>query len=412
MEPLSPTRREVLRFAAGLGLTAIWPRSVGAQPAGKSLIVLWLSGGPSQLETWDPHPRLMARGHRPTVETRIEGVRFAAGYPRLAQQMHRLSVIRSLVSMEGDHERATRYLKTGYRPDPTADHPSLTAVVAHKRPNRSLEIPSHVSLGVGQWPAWGGYLGAEFDAFKVSEPGATVGNLTCRIDDPDRQRRRRDALTVVSSAFRHRRELAVDRTRHLDTVERAFRMMRSPDVAAFRLDDEPAATRDRYGRHPFGAACLVTRRLIERGVPAVEVTLPGFDAHTAVHEAHEEAARVLDPAFASLVDDLATRDLLRSTVVLAIGEFGRTPQLNLLEGRDHWPHGFSCIVGGGGIRPGRVVGGTDPEGRRRAPTDPVPVEDLTATVLTALSVDPEDELTTAAGRPLRLSAGTPIRRLL
>jgi uncharacterized protein (DUF1501 family) len=160
----------------------------------------------------------------------------------------------------------------------------------------------------------------------------------------------------------------------------------------------------------------VARRLVETGVRSIQVTLPGFDTHASNFEGHQQQARVLDPAFAALVDDLAERDLLESTIVLCIGEFGRTPAINGLDGRDHWPNGFSCVVGGGGLQSGLVIGATDPDAQVAdklvSPHDPIAVPDLYATIMSAVGVDWTEEIQTPIGRPLKLSEGTPIARLL
>ena len=189
-------------------------------------------------------------------------------------------------------------------------------------------------------------------------------------------------------------------------------MMTSDQLKAFIVDDEPAAVRAAYGDSSFGRGCLVARRLVETGVRAVEVTLQGFDSHADNFDAHTTNAAVLDPAFASLMRDLVQRDLLRSTVVLCIGEFGRTPNINPLDGRDHWPTGFSCLVGGGGLKSGIVIGSTDPDGAKKDPSDPVKVADLYATIFSALGVDFRKEVITPIGRPMAYCEGQPIEQLL
>ncbi len=170
--------------------------------------------------------------------------------------------------------------------------------------------------------------------------------------------------------------------------------------------------RARYGEGDFGASCLVARRLLEAGVRSVEVTLGGFDTHVANFDGHAARDAALDPALEALVLDLEERDLLQSTTILVTGEFGRTPSINPLDGRDHWPHGFSCLLGGAGIAAGQVIGATDPEGVVRAPSDPVEIPDLAATVLAAVGIDFARELVTPVGRPLKLSSGTPLGRLV
>jgi uncharacterized protein (DUF1501 family) len=183
-------------------------------------------------------------------------------------------------------------------------------------------------------------------------------------------------------------------------------------MQSFLIDDEPAAVRAAYGDSDFGRSCLVARRLLETGVRAVEVALSGFDTHEANFARVRALADRLDPGLSALVADLAARDLLASTVVLCLGEFGRTPKINPKDGRDHWPQGFSCLVGGGGLRGGLTVGATDPTGARKEPAEPIPVADLYATILHALGIDPAHQVSTPIGRPMKYSEGTPVERLL
>lgn len=410
-------RRNVLQMAAGLGLSFLVPglELPAAQSRGrerpKSLITLWLGGGPSQLETWDPHPGTKIGGETRSIATRVPDLEIADLYPRTAEQIHELCVIRSMVSKEGDHERGTYLLKTGYRPDPTLIHPSLGAILTHELPVEGVEIPRHISLLGSQWPARGGFLGDDYDAFKIPEPGQNLQNMAARVET-ERQRGRLANLDVVEQAFRNKRRLQSDATLHRDTIRRALMMMTSEQLAAFRIEDEPAERRAAYGATTFGVGCLVARRLVEVGVRAVEINLDGFDTHARNFEGHKANAAILDPAFAALIHDLRERDLLESTVVLCIGEFGRTPNINPLGGRDHWPSGFSCVVGGGGFHRGLVIGGTDPTGEKKAPADPIEVHDLYATILHTLGVEYAKELATPIGRPMALCKGKPIVRLL
>jgi len=414
--PLWP-RRDFLQLAGALGLSFVLPGLEGraAEKRGperkKSLITLWLDGGPSQLETWDPHPGGTIGGPTTAIGTKNPGLQIAHLFPRVAEEIHHLSVIRSLVSKEGDHERGAYVLKTGFRPDPTLKHPSLGAILTHELSDPAVEIPQHISLGGSAWPARGGFLGDEYDAFKIFDPGRNLHNMKARVAD-ERQQRRLGNLEIVSRSFRQGRDLQTERTLHQHTVEHALRMMSSKQLEAFDIEHEPAAVRDAYGDTPFGRGCLVARRLVEHGVRAIEVNLRGFDSHANNFESHQANAQILDPAFAALIRDLRERDLLDSTVVLCIGEFGRTPNINPLDGRDHWPTGFSCVVGGGGLRSGMVIGGTDPEGKKKDPTDPIQVNDLYATLLKVFGVDYARENPTPIGRPMVFSEGTPIDRLI
>jgi len=411
------SRREFLQLAAALGLSFRLPaldlraaeRRGSERP--KSLLVVWLAGGPSQLETWDPHPGTRIGGPTLAIDTTIPGVQIAADYPKVAEQIHRLSIIRSLVSKEGDHERGAYFVKTGYRPDPTLIHPALGAIVTHERPDPAVEIPAYVAIADDPFPSRGGYLGNRFDPYRIHEPGKDSENLRANVP-ADRQQRRLEALGVVSNAFQRGRTRRVEDTLHQHTVDAALRMMDSKQLDAFRLDDEPAAVKAAYGDSRFGRGCLVARRLLEQGVRAIEVSQNGFDTHADNFTGHTLRAGYIDPALSTLLTDLADRDLLQSTVILVIGEFGRTPNINPANGRDHWPTGFSCLVGGGGLASGVVIGETDPTGEQKAPADPIEVPNLYATILSVLGVDFARELITPVGRPMQLCPGTPIERLL
>lgn len=406
-----------LKLAGGAGLSVLVPgmSEAASQARGrereKSLIVIWLQGGPSQLEMWDPHPGKLGLPEGFAIRTRLPGLTIAKLYPRVAEQVHHLNVVRSLVSREGDHERATYYVKTGYRPDPTVQHPALAALVAQQKPVAGLAIPQVLSIGDGQWPARGGYLGDEHDAFRVADPTNPLQNMKAVVDQP-RVKRRQDFLAVVERAFRERRPAQAGRTLHTENTRRAFGMMTTAQLDAFRTEREPAALRQAYGAGEFGQGCLLARRLVAAGVRAVEVTLDGFDSHINNMEVQSRLAGELDPALAALVRDLVEQDLLASTVVLVIGEFGRTPQVNALDGRDHWPQGFAALVGGGGLARGRVIGETDPSGIKEEPAQPVSVNDLHATVLSTLGLSPAHELVTPLGRPLKLSDGKVIPALV
>ena len=269
----------------------------------------------------------------------------------------------------------------------------------------------HVSLGNSQWPARGGYLGDALDAFKVNNPGGRVQNMVANVGE-NRQKRRLDNLSVLSKSFQTGRSVPAANTLHQDMINKALVMMSSEQLSAFQIKEEPQEVRDAYGDSQFGRGCLVARRLVETGVRSIEVTLQGFDSDVNNHNTHVSRMADLDPAFASLIDDLAERDLLDSTAVMCIGEFGRTPTINPAAGRDHWPTGFSCVLGGGGLASGVVIGATDPTGEKIRPTDPIEIPDLYATVLHTLGVDPDKEIITPIGRPMTFTEGTAIERLI
>lgn len=440
MEPL--TRRGYLRIAGLAGAT--WLTPIGqylaraAEPKGQaqSIIVLWMQGGPSQLETWDPHPNTRIAGGTGAIGTAVKGLQLAPGLERTAEEMGSISLVRSMVSKEGDHERGTYTMKTGFRPDPTVIHPSIGAIACHELPVAGTDIPRHVSILPGQWPARGGYLGDEFNAFRMDDPAGPVPDTKsfllsdaeatrwAAMSPEERQQRRlkevppdereaqlRKGLDVLEGTFARGRAKRVEATGHTTTVGRARTMMSSDQLKAFDVSQEPLAVRRLYGETPFGRGCLAARRLIEVGVRCVEVTLAGWDTHANNHAQHTSQLKVLDPAFAALIRELRERKQLERTVVLVAGEFGRTPVVNPLGGRDHWPTGFSVAIAGGGVKGGRVIGETDPEGKPE-PKAPVTVGDLHATVLTAVGISPGKLSQTPIGRTVKFAEGQPIKGLL
>lgn len=416
------SRRTLLKLAGWSSLSWLTPiarqlaRAEEKAPRGRparSVIILWLAGGPSQLETFDPHPESKIAGGTKAIRTALPGVQLAEGFGHLAELMGEVTLVRSMVSPEADHERAAYSMKTGYRPVTTLVHPSLGAVLCHQLPDEAMDLPRHISILPDQWPARGGYLGAAFDAFKLQDPQGPVQDVAATVSSVRQERRLAD-LAVVERAFAQGRPPGLDEqvTQHRQSMERARRIMGSAQLAAFDVNQAPASQRAQYGDTPFGRGCLAALRLIEQGVRCVEITLDGWDTHANNHELQGRRVAQLDPAFAALLRDLKSRGLLDSTVVLCGGEFGRTPTLNPLGGRDHWPQGFSVAIAGGGFRRGHVLGATDPSGEKKAPDQPVKVQDLHATVQAALGLDPEKELQTPVGRPMALSDGQVRRELL
>lgn len=374
----------------------------------KCLIVVWLAGGPSQIETFDPKPGRRIGGPTRAIDTSAKGIQIAEGLPLVAEQMRHLSIVRSVVGAEGDHERASVLMKTGRRPEPVLTHPSLGAVCANELPEAATEIPRYVSMLSFERTSRGGYLGQAFDPFRTGDPRFPVQDVRAPVGE-ERQAGRLQDLAFLEQGFASQ---DVERaTQHQDRTRHALRMMSSAQLSAFRVDDEPASVRRAYGDTAVGRAGLAARRLVEVGVRCVEVNHTGWDTHIDNFEDVKRLTNELDPALAALVADLRERDLWSSTVVMCTGEFGRTPKINATEGRDHWPTGFSCVLGGGPIRGAQVVGET-PLDTSAEPKDPVEVQHIYATVLTALGIDPSAENMTDVGRPVKLSDGTPLKQLL
>lgn len=421
------SRRSLVLGASGslfLGPLAQRLAAAQAQPGSdpsrpKSVILLWLEGGPSQLETFDPHAGTKIGGQVKAIDTSAKGIEIADTLPQLAEQMHHGSLIRSVVGKEGDHERAVYNIKTGYRPDPTLLHPSLGAIVCHEI-NAGADIPRHVSIIPGRSPARGGYLGAEYDAFKIGDPAGPVPDVTSRVEKDRYNARIDDLMNVVEAKFARRRLQNSDaqRTLHALTTQRAITMMSSEQLNAFDVMKEPAGVREAFGDTSFGRGCLAAVRLIEVGVRCVEVTLGGWDSHINNHSLQSSACQNLDAAAASMIRLLDERDLLENTVVVIGGEFGRTPSINAAEGRDHWPHGFSVMLAGCGIRKGSVFGATaadadfDADKLASNVSDPVTVADVHTTILKAVGIEHEKQFDTPIGRPMFISEGKPIEKVL
>ncbi|MCA9216710.1 MAG: DUF1501 domain-containing protein [Planctomycetales bacterium] len=379
----------------------------------QSLILLWLQGGPSQLETFDPHADTKIAAGTKSIKTAIKDVWFAEGMEQTADIADSLTIIRNAVSREGDHERAVYNIKTGFRPDPSLRHPAIGSVLCHQLANSNVEIPRHISILPSQWSARGGYLGNEFDAFRTGDPLQRQGDLDKRVSD-ERFDRRLDSLSVVDTAFANGRlgSLA-EKTSHRTTIDRAVRMMSSEQLQAFDLKSLPKAEQDACGDTEFGRGCVAAARLVEVGVRCVEVTLSGWDTHANNHDFHTAKKKTLDPAIAGLIRYLKARSLFEETIVVVAGEFGRTPLVTPgTGGREHWPHGFSVVMAGGGLPAGHVLGETDPDGSPIKFSEGTPVEDIHATILHRMGIDYQRELETPVGRPAKICEGTAISELI
>ncbi|MCA9034000.1 MAG: DUF1501 domain-containing protein [Planctomycetaceae bacterium] len=414
------TRRNLLSMLAGMGLSLRLPAMSARAAAArrterpKSIITLWMGGGMSQLETWDPHPGTKSGGEVTAISTTAKDILISNLLPRVAEQMHLATLIRSLTSKEGDHERGTKFVKTGYRPEPTLKYPSLGAIAALELQDPSIEIPQHIALCADQPFSHGGYLGNQWDAFRVFNPGQGINNLENLVSN-ERSAKRMKGLEVVSQSFGNKHRFGLPGTLHQETMEKALTMMSSEQLKAFRLDEESESVKASYGDTRFGRGCLVARRLVEVGVRAVEVTLSGFDTHASNHEGHVTQCEILDPALATLLRELSDRDLLESTIVLCISEFGRTPSINPAGGRDHWPNWFSCLVAGGGFRQGALVGSTPaeiPTSKDASPTEAITIPTLYSTIMRVMGIDFSKEVLTPIGRPIRFSDAEPADWLL
>lgn len=368
--------------------------------AANALIVLWMNGGPSHIDTFDPKPGRKVMGPMGAISTSIPGVQFGEHLPLLAREAQRLAILRGLSSKEGSHERARSLGHTGYSPNPTAAYPSLGSWASKSLGRREPELPAYVSIGGPGGES--GFFGQAHAPFVVSTPGEAPDNTDMGVSD-ERLQRRTEALTMLEDGFFKKTAgpLIPERRAVYDS---AFRLMRSPKLRAFDLDDEPAATLTSYGNTPFGRGCLTARRLVEAGVRYVEVTLDGWDTHQDNFDRVKKLCGTLDPAMSTLLRDLGEHSLLDKTLVLCMGEFGRTPTISSDDGRDHHPAAFSALLAGGGIRVGQVVGQTDEDGTKVV-ADKISSADLFATLATQLGLDPNETVQAPSGRPITLTDG-------
>lgn len=401
-------------------------------PKAKNAILIWLDGGPSHLETFDLKPLAPreVRGPLAPISTTVPGIQICELLPRTAALMNRLAIVRSVTSPLGEHNFGAHYLLTGYKPTPVLEHPAIGSVVAHLRPH-SGELPSHIAIpefrvGGGRL-AGNGFLPAAARPFSLmgdpSQADFRVRHLEYYPEVDSRRSRRRMEHLAALDRFSEGKEPSAPGAPANPFLEQAHRLTSSQQARqAFNLNEEPASVREKYGPRTIGQSCLLARRLVERGVPFVTVNDPGWDTHqnlyTRLKEGYTGARQPvglvpsLDLAVSGLIGDLEERGLLGETLVMVMGEFGRTPKLNVDGGRDHWPRVFSVAFAGGGVPGGQVIGASDRAGE--GPADrPVTPADLANTIFRLLGIDPDTLLSTADGRPIQVNRdGKPIGELL
>jgi hypothetical protein len=401
-------------------------------------ILLWMAGGPSQTDTWDMKPGHENGGEFKEIATNVPGVRFSEHLPRLAQQADKLAIIRSLKTKEGDHERGSYLVRTGQQLMNVINYPSVAASLAKELARADDSLPPYISVGPNRGPGQGGFgpgfLGPKFAPLVVAggnmygpQPSAAAdGYAELKVDalkpmegiTEAQTNRRLELWKALEQGFLTGHAGASPQA-HRTVYENALRMIHSDAAKAFDLSQEPAKVRDSYGKGVFGQGCLLARRLVEHGVPFVEVSLTsssagsfGWDTHANNFEAVKALSAELDAGWASLLADLSERGLLESTTIIWMGEFGRTPQINGQAGRDHFPSAWSCVLAGGGIAGGQTYGRTSADGMS-IEEDPVGVTDVLATLCAALGVSPDTENTSNTGRPIKIvEEGFTIDKLL
>ena len=410
------SRRDFLKVGSlafsGINLTKLLAAAEGSE---RSCIVLFQAGGASQLDTFDPKPEAVAdiRGSFKAIPTALPGVRVSELLPRSAKALNKFSIIRSMHSDEAIHERARQYVFSGTKPRNEVLQPSFGATLA-KELGPKNGLPPFVSIPMADLSAEAGFLGPTFDPFVSGEPTAedfSVQDLTLPGGiNLSEARSRTELLGALNREFQR-----VEQSPLIDSMDefyqKAFDLISSPAAKrAFDLSAEPDTLRDAYGRTTVGQGALLARRLVEAGVRLASIFQWGYDTHVDNEPEHRKLVPEFDRAFVTLLEDLEQRGMLDSTLVLVIGDFGRTPKINFSGGRDHWPGAFSVALAGAGIQGGAVIGETDrhaAEPIRR----PVSIEDLGATVYEALGIDYRKNYH-ANGRPIAINKeGQPVKEL-
>jgi len=425
------TRRDLLRVGSvglfGLslpGILALQARGAESEAAKAAstdvnAILIWLDGGPSHIDMFDPKPEAPAeiRGEFGAIETSLSGVRISDQLPRLAKQMDKYSILRGATTPDASHGTGNHYLLTGWKFNPAITYPAYGSVYAREKSYRN-GMPTYAIVGgVGQYTG-GGYMGSVYNPFNV---GGDPNSDTFSVKDvtppaavnADRISRRKGVLDAVDQ-FQRDAELAQRGVRTMDQFySRAFDLVTSPVAKkAFDIKQEDAKLREKYGRNGFGQSCLLARRLIEAGTRFVHIQKNGWDTHQDNFKTLKGSRLPeLDQGYAALLEDLHDRGLLASTMVICMGEFRRTPKVNSSAGRNHWAGSMSITLGGGPIKTGMIIGESDRNGENPIER-PVKVEDFAATVYKALGLDPELSYLSPDARPIRVAdGGSPVHEL-
>ena len=412
-------RRDFLAYSAkaflGVGLMPLAARNrafAGAAPLGnptaKNIIYLYMAGGMSHLDTFDTKPGADIQGSTRTIKTNVSGIRVSEHFPRVAQQMDKLAVIRSLSSNQGAHEEGRYFMHSSYIKRGTIAHPGLGSWLVKYDGHRNPNLPSVVHIGSPNPGGSNGFLEPRYAPLVIGNPESGLQNSRIRKGVTEEEFHDTLMLTNAFDTEFHSRYKQKKVAAYTDMYDDAIRLMKSDDLAAFKLEKEQQELRDAYGKNAFGQGCLLARRLVENDVRFVEVTLGGWDTHTNNFDRVQENATILDQALATLLMDLNRRGMLEETMVVVATEFGRTPEINDNDGRDHSPTAFSGLLAGGGIRGGQVYGQTDEEGKHVV-EGKMEVPDFNATIAYGLGLPLEKTVYSDSGRPFRVAdKGKPV----
>tara|TARA_R110002095_G_scaffold142726_1_gene123588 strand:+ start:5176 stop:6456 length:1281 start_codon:yes stop_codon:yes gene_type:complete len=366
---------------------------------GRAMILLWMAGGPSQFETFDPKPKTSSAGEKQAIQTAVSGIEISEDWKNTAKVMQDIAVIRSMTNKEGNHQRASYQMHTGYIPSGSVKHPSLGSNIAREIGNRELDIPTIVSVGATDGA---GFLGVDYEPFNVNNPGNIPNNVAATVP-AQRYQKRLGLLGRLDSEFASRGGEVVVKN-HSKIYNKASSLVQSPQTKVFDLSQESASLRQQYGDNNFGKGCLLARRLVEAGSTFIEVRSNGWDNHANISEVITPNAQQVDAGMAALIADLKQRGMLERTLVVWMGEFGRTPKINARAGRDHYPRVFSAALAGGGVKGGQVIGASTADGSA-VQDRPVTTTDLFCSICQSLKVDPKKENMSPLGRPMKIVDG-------
>ena len=381
-------------------------------PTARNVIYLYMTGGMSHLDTFDPKPENKdVMGLTEVINTNVDGMRFSNNLPLLARQADKLAVIRSMMSNQGAHEQGQYFMHTSYTLRSSIRHPAMGAWLQKFQDRGNPSLPGSVMIGNDSRHPGAGFFESRFSPLMLSDPEAGISNV--RVNSWFTEDRFNERLQVAKALDRQFAETYnVKNVRaYSDMYDDAVKMMKSEELKAFDLEEESDALRSRYGRERFGQGCLLARRLVEHGVRFVEVTFGSWDTHNANFTRVPELCEELDTAMSTLLQDLQSRGMLQDTLVVLATEFGRTPEINANDGRDHHPAGFSCVLAGGGIQGGQIHGSTDPNGHK--PEDNiVSIPDFNATIAYALGLPLDQVLYSPSKRPFTVAdKGKPLAHL-
>jgi uncharacterized protein (DUF1501 family) len=410
MATIGISRRSLLTSTTAASLsyfgTSLWPSLLAAQSdaaKAKACILIFLEGGPSQIDTFDPKPGAPTAGSFEAIDTRLPGVSFAQHLPRLAEIADQMAIVRSLTSLEGDHDRAQSFLHTGYLPNARLEHPALGSTLAWQKPDPNSDVPPFISIERNFQTS---ILGPQFGPFVIDDVNNPAPSLALPEGFTEtRMKRRLDALEAFNSRFDQRFQSPLG-TDLIQLTRRADRMRNSDVFQPYDPAEHEAELWERYGGGIgdgfLARSCLAARRFVEAGVRFVEIQYGGWDTHADNFNLVQNLSASLDTGLSTLIDDLKERGMLDQTLVVCVGEFGRTPKINGDNGRDHFPDVFSAVLAGGGIKTGQVLGESTEDGSE-IKDRPVSVPDFHATLLTALGVDVMKDYFAPDGRLLKLT---------